>query len=74
MRNHRLPVASLEWSSDGTTWQPTVRQNYNYFLDAGGFGPDPVRVRITAIDGQVIEDDLPPVEPELEIVGTAQFD
>jgi len=73
VRNHRRPVTSLEWSSDGSTWHPTVRQDYNYFLDEGGFGPDPVRVRVTAVDGQVLEDELPPVQAELEVAGHAQF-
>jgi expansin (peptidoglycan-binding protein) len=74
VRNHRLPVSTLEWSKDGgATWNPTERQDYNYFLDDGGFGPDAVRVRITAVDGQVIEDDLPPVQAELVVEGTSQF-
>ncbi|MBN2341524.1 MAG: hypothetical protein JXX29_20355 [Deltaproteobacteria bacterium] len=73
IRNHRLPVASVEWSADGETWNLTERTEYNYFLDESGFGPDGVRVRVTAIDGQIIEDDLPPPQSELEIAGTAQF-
>jgi expansin (peptidoglycan-binding protein) len=73
VRNHRLPVTDLEWSSDGNTWNPTVRQDYNYFLDEGGFGPSGVRVRVTAVDGQVIEDELPAVEEYLEVEGTSQF-
>jgi expansin (peptidoglycan-binding protein) len=72
--NHRLPIASLEWSSDGETWNPTVRQEYNYFLDENGFGPDPVRVRVTAVDGQTLEDELPAVQEELVVEGHAQFE
>jgi expansin (peptidoglycan-binding protein) len=72
--NHRLPITSLEWSPDGTGWNPTQREDYNYFLDAGGFGPDPVRVRITAIDGQTLEDDLPAVQEYLVVEGQRNFD
>ena len=72
--NHRLPIASLEWSADGgATWNPTQRVDYNYFIDESGFGPDATRVRITAIDGQVLEDDLPPVQEYLVVQGQGQF-
>ena len=74
VRNHRLPVESLEWSKDGETWQTAERESYNYFLETDGFGEDGTRVRITAIDGQVLEDTLPPVESELEVQGAAQFE
>ena len=73
VRNHRRPILSLEWSADGATWNTTVRQDYNYFLAAGGFGEGAVEIRVTSIDGQVIQDKLPPVESELEVQGTDQF-
>ena len=74
VRNHRLPVTSLEWSSDdGATWNPTERQDYNYFLADSGFGADPVKVRITAVDGQTLVDDLPAVQAEAVFQGAAQF-
>jgi expansin (peptidoglycan-binding protein) len=47
--------------------------DYNYFLDAGGFVPKPVRVRVTAVDGHTIEDELPAVQEYLEVEGTSQF-
>ncbi|MBU1239372.1 hypothetical protein KJ865_06655, partial [Myxococcota bacterium] len=73
VRNHRLPIVSLKWSTDGTTWHSTTRQDYNYFIDSGGFGADPVRIRIEAVDGQILEDELPAVQAELEVDGAAQF-
>jgi expansin len=73
VRNHRLPVASLEFSRDGGDYEAMERQDYNYFLTDSGFGPDTVRVRVTAMDGQTLEDDLPPVEAELVVTGHAQF-
>ena len=73
VHNHRLPVTRLEFSADGTNFNATSRTDYNYFLASGGFGPDPVRVRITAVDGQTLEDSLPAVQPGLVTDGAAQF-
>ena len=71
--NSRLPVTKLEYSSDGSSWNPTARQDYNYFLAESGFGPNPVQVRITAIDGQTLTDQLPAVQELLVTPGHAQF-
>ncbi|MBN1605976.1 MAG: hypothetical protein JW940_05055 [Polyangiaceae bacterium] len=73
VRNHRLPVTSLEFSRDGGDYQTLERQDYNYFLADSGFGPDSVRVRATAMDGQTLVDDLPPVQEELVVSGKTQF-
>lgn len=73
IRNHRLPIASVEWSADGSTFQRLERTDYNYFLTESGFGEGPVRVRVTASDGQVLEDELPPVQELLETTGAGQF-
>jgi expansin (peptidoglycan-binding protein) len=72
--NHRLPIESMEYSKDGgSTWQSMQRTDYNYFLTESGFGEGSTRVRITAIDGQTLEDDLPAVQEYLVTEGTAQF-
>ncbi len=71
--NSRLPVTKLEYSPDGNGWNSTTRQDYNYFLTESGFGPNPVEVRITAIDGQTLTDQLPAVQPLLVTAGHAQF-
>ena len=73
VRNHRLPIESMAYTIDGSTWQPMVREPYNYFLAENGFGKGSVKVRITAVDGQTLEDELPPVQAELEVRGTGQF-
>lgn len=73
IQNSRLPVTKLEWSVDGASWNPTVKTDYNYFLDDQGFGPDPVKVRITAVDGQSLTDDLPVVQELLVVAGASQF-
>jgi len=72
--NHALPIASLEWSSDGSTFHAAARQDYNYFLDASGFGDNPVTVRISAVDGQTLTDTLPKPEELLIVDGQAQFE
>ena len=73
VENHALPITSLEWSLDGGSWQQADRQDYNYFVVSSGLGTGPVSVRITAIDGQQLEDDLPVVEEYLVVDGRAQF-
>lgn len=71
--NHRLPIAKFEVSNDGTTFREVPREDYNYFVDTSGFGPDAVTVRITSIDGQTLIDTLPPVQEYLVVEGKAQF-
>jgi expansin (peptidoglycan-binding protein) len=74
VRNHRLPVASFAFSKDGgSVFTELARTEYNYFLTEAGFGPNPVRVRITASDGQVLEDDLPAARELIATAGKAQF-
>lgn len=72
--NHALPIKSLEWSADGTNFKAAVRQDYNYFLDAAGFGANAVTVRITASDGQTLTDEIPAPEEYLTVDGHAQFE
>lgn len=73
VRNHRLPVTSLEVQLGGA-WQPVARSDYNYFVDAAGVGTTAgFAVRVTASDGQQLVDTLPPVQPSLVVAGAAQF-
>lgn len=75
--NHRLPITKFEWSSDGVHFAEVARTDYNYFVEANGFGASPVTVRITAIDGQAqnqtLTDSLPAVQELLVTDGDAQF-
>lgn len=71
VRNHLLPIQKLEWQKDGA-WLELPRTSYNYFV-ATGLGPGPVRVRVTASDGQQLEDTLPEVASATLIPGAAQF-
>lgn len=72
VRNHRLPVRSLAFRR-GASWVEVPRADYNYFVAEQGTGPGPIRVRITAWDGQALEDDLPGPNAEATYDGTGQF-
>jgi expansin (peptidoglycan-binding protein) len=72
VRNHRLPIQKLEWQKSGA-WVDVKREPYNYFVVAAGMGPGPVKIRITATDGQKLEDTLPEIKAEKIFDGAAQF-
>jgi expansin len=72
--NHRLPVAKLEyWKNDA--WVAVKRESYNYFVEPKGMGNGPIKVRVTAMDGQALEDTLPGAVPDNSRIfdGAAQF-
>jgi expansin (peptidoglycan-binding protein) len=73
VRNHRLPIQKLEWQKNGA-WVEVKREPYNYFVEPGGMGPGPIRVRVTASDGQQLEDTLPQVIQATVVQGAAQFE
>jgi expansin (peptidoglycan-binding protein) len=72
VRNHLLPIKKLEWEKGGT-WVEVTRQPYNYFVEPFGMGAGPIRVRVTATDGQQLEDTLPQVLQATIVDGAAQF-
>ncbi|WP_394845951.1 hypothetical protein LZC95_00625 [Pendulispora brunnea] len=72
VRNHRLPIRKLEIrTSSGFVEAP--RKDYNYFVAEKGAGPGPVTVRVTAIDGQTLEDTLPAASSDATASGKSQF-
>jgi expansin (peptidoglycan-binding protein) len=73
VRNHRLPISELAWWKDGA-WVPLERRDYNYFVQEADVGGGPVRVRVTAQDGQRREDVLPGILPGQVLEGAGQFD
>ncbi len=75
VRNHRLPVAKLEYKRGGA-YVEMKREDYNYFVESKGVGDQPggLELRVTAADGQVIEDSLPGDVPDDKTVdGSKQF-
>ncbi|WP_394825483.1 expansin EXLX1 family cellulose-binding protein [Pendulispora albinea] len=73
VRNHRIPIRSLAVQTSSGVYVDATRENYNYFVVQKGTGPGPVKVRITAVDGQVLEDTLPPPSSDGDATGAGQF-
>lgn len=72
VRNHRVPVARLEYSKNGT-WVNVTRESYNYFVEPSGMGTGPLKLRVTSSDGQMLEDTLPSIASDQTFDGAAQF-
>lgn len=72
VRNHHKPIRKLEWLKLGT-WQVAPRQDYNYFLASSGMGLGPLKLRVTAWDGEVLEHTLPGILDSQVVSGASQF-
>ncbi len=76
VRNHKLPVAKLEYRR-GSSWVAMPRAKYNYFVAEDGVGdqPDGLHLRVTAMDGQQVEETLPgDIPSDRTVPGAKQFD
>ncbi|HEX6304699.1 MAG TPA: expansin EXLX1 family cellulose-binding protein [Anaerolineales bacterium] len=73
IRNHRNPVAKVEYGLSNGEFKAVPRTNYNYFVDASGMGPGPYTFRVTDMYGNVLQDaGIPHIEGG-EVAGGAQF-
>ena len=74
IRNHKLPITKVEAKKAGV-YTDMPRSDYNYFIDDKGIKDDPILLRITAADGQILEDTLPGAKGQggNEIAGKVQF-
>lgn len=74
IRNHKLPIAKVEYEKKGA-FVEMPRSDYNYFIDQKGVGDlSALKLRITAVDGQTVEDDLPgTITADKVVAGTVQF-
>ncbi|MDF2696139.1 MAG: extracellular endoglucanase precursor [Labilithrix sp.] len=75
IRDHRVPVTKVEYRKD-SSWVEMKRADYNYFIEESGVGDQPggLVLRITASDGQVIEETLKDgVQADKTVAGTKQF-
>mmetsp|Transcript_43580 Transcript_43580/g.70757 ORF Transcript_43580/g.70757 Transcript_43580/m.70757 type:complete len:397 (-) Transcript_43580:301-1491(-) len=70
--NSKLPIRLVEVKI-GTSWVSLPRTDYNYWLRTNGFGPGPFFFRVTAIDGQQLEQGPFTLSPSVLQTGTAQF-
>ncbi len=72
VRNHHLPVTRLEYLKNGS-WVNVKRESYNYFVEPKGMGAGSIKIRVTAQDGQVLEDTLPGADSNKLFTGGGQF-
>ena len=54
VRNHRVGVKGVEFHRDGQ-WVAMTRAEDNYFVAAKGVGKGGMKLRVTGVDGQVVE-------------------
>ncbi len=67
VRNHRYPIAKLEYLNESGEFIELPRRNYNYFEAEAGLGNGPFTFRITDIYGQaVIDYDIPFTPDEIQ--------
>ncbi len=73
VRNSRYAIAALEAKPAGASYQTVPRENYNYFVAAGGLGPGPYTFRVTDVLGHVITDSNIAFAEGQQVPGTSQF-
>ena len=73
--NHRLPIAKLEFES-ASGWVEMEREDDDFFVEARGVGPSSrgLNVRVTASNGEVVEERLPRLADGETLSGAKQFD
>jgi expansin (peptidoglycan-binding protein) len=74
IRNHRNPIARLEYLTGGGQWVSVPRTSYNYFVQTNpGMGPGPYTFRVTDSYGNsLIDGNIPHVENGT-VSGASQF-
>ncbi|MBX3188808.1 MAG: hypothetical protein KF819_17450 [Labilithrix sp.] len=74
IRNHKVPITKVEYQKNGA-FVDMPRSDYNYFIDPKGVGDQPngIKLRITSVDGQVVEDTVPGVGDDKLVPGAVQF-
>jgi expansin (peptidoglycan-binding protein) len=74
VRNHRLPVRSIEARAEtGGAYQTLERQEYNFFVGTN-LGPGPFELRLTAQGGQQIIEHNVRLGDNVVVMGTQQFE
>lgn len=74
IRNHRNPVARLEYLRQDGQWISVPRTDYNYFVQANpGMGPGPYTFRVTDSYGNVLVDSGIAHVENGSVSGAAQF-
>jgi len=74
VRNHRNPIARLEFRDDGGQWVIVPRTSYNYFVQTNpGMGPGPYTFRVTDCYSNTLTDSSIPHIENGTVNGAAQF-
>jgi expansin (peptidoglycan-binding protein) len=74
VRNHRNPVASLEYLNGSGQWVSVPRTSYNFFVQTNpGMGPGPYTFRVTDNYGNALVDSGIPHIENGTVEGVAQF-
>src|SRR4051794_6100948 len=75
IRNHRNPIAKLEFLDSSGQFKAVPRMSYNYFIqsDPSGMGPGPYTFRVTDSYGNVLTDSGITLKEAGEVAGAGQF-
>jgi expansin len=74
VRNHRNPVAKVEYRSTDGQWAAVPRTDYNYFVQTNpGMGEGPYAFRVTDVYGNVLMDSAIPHVENGSVIGSGQF-
>lgn len=73
VRNHRYPVAKLEYKNAKGEFIELHREQYNYFISSE-MGPGPYTFRVTDIYGHVMIDENIPLNLNNEVKGKGNFE
>jgi expansin (peptidoglycan-binding protein) len=73
IRNHRNPIAKVEYRLQNGSFQQLPREMWNYFVATNGMGPGPYTFRVTDILGNVLVDHNIPHIENGSVSGSAQF-
>lgn len=73
VRNHRNPIARLEFQNGAGNWINVPRTSYNYFVQTSGMGVGPHAFRVTDLYGNVLTDTGIAFVENGSVNGAAQF-
>jgi hypothetical protein len=74
VRNPRVPLSKVEVKSGDEDFVELVRESDGSLVDASGFGEGAFTLRLTGLDGQVVEEQLPGFAAEQLVQSDQQFD
>jgi expansin (peptidoglycan-binding protein) len=72
IRNHRNPIAKVEYRNAAGQFITVPRLDYNYFIQEGGMGVGPYTFRVTDMYGNVLMDTIA-LQEGVDIAGAGQF-